>query len=371
MSGYLETEGSRLITSVDNVLAQQIVDTVKDVCGYDINFIHADGIIFASTNPDRIGTFHEIGKRAAYAGTTIEVAEDDSYAGTQQGINMPVYHNGRLIAVVGITGIPDEVRKYAYLAERITSLLIREQEINAFSRSQADKKNFIVTSLARGDQNDQSYFAECLKEYRIDTESRKRFLIIRINSRYNLVNLSLLEQKIGQLFNQAGVVLYTFRYPREFLAVIDAEDYEKSSFLFRGFSRKNPDLVEIAVGKASSIFNLNQSYDSAVTALKSLGESESNFADFDNLTLELILSSVDESSRKEFLKKTLSHLSEEDMKIADAYFAEDMSLSNTSRKLFLHKNTLQYKLNHICQKSSLNPRSFHDAVFLYLALRVS
>ena len=77
------------------------------------------------------------------------------------------------------------MRKYAYLAERITSLLIREQEINAFSRSQADKKNFIVTSLARGDQNDQSYLAECLKEYRIDSESRKRFLIIRINSRYN------------------------------------------------------------------------------------------------------------------------------------------------------------------------------------------
>ncbi|MCC6094604.1 MAG: hypothetical protein LIV24_06235 [Eubacterium sp.] len=31
--------------------ARQIVDTVKDVCGYNINFIRSDGIILASTNP--------------------------------------------------------------------------------------------------------------------------------------------------------------------------------------------------------------------------------------------------------------------------------------------------------------------------------
>ena len=39
--------------------AQKIVDTVKDVCGYDINFINPKGIIFASTDFSRIGDFHE------------------------------------------------------------------------------------------------------------------------------------------------------------------------------------------------------------------------------------------------------------------------------------------------------------------------
>ena len=33
---------------------------------------------------------------------------------------MPVYHNQSLLAVIGITGEPDTVRKYAHLAERIT-----------------------------------------------------------------------------------------------------------------------------------------------------------------------------------------------------------------------------------------------------------
>lgn len=370
LSDLWTKEGNFLINTVDNALAQQIVDTVKDVCGYDINFIRADGIIFASTDPERIGTFHEIGRRAASAGATIEVTREDSYTGTQQGINLPVYHNGRLTAVIGITGVPDEVRKYAYLAERITSLLIREQEINAFSRSQADKKHFIVTSLARGDQSSQDYLAECLREFRVDLEGRKRFLIIRIDPRYNPMNLSLLEQKIGQLFVQAGIELFTFRYPRDFLAVIEEADYEKNSFLLRGFAGKNPELVNVAAGKATEVFCLHASYDSALTALKSLQVSDESFADFDSLTLELILSSVGGSSKEAFLRKTLCGLSEEDMKIAETYFAEDMSLVNTSRKLYLHKNTLQYKLNHIYQKSGLNPRSFRDAVNLYLALRM-
>ena len=73
-----------MITSVDSALAQQIVNTVKDVCGYDINFISENGEIFASTNTCRIGTFHEIGKKAAFSGNTIEVNENDSFTGTQQ-----------------------------------------------------------------------------------------------------------------------------------------------------------------------------------------------------------------------------------------------------------------------------------------------
>ena len=116
-----------MITSVNRSLAEQIVNTIKDVCNHDINFIDCSGIILASTNPARIGTFHEIGLKAAQTGTSIEVTENDSFSVTQKGINMPLYHEGRILAVIGITGVPDQIRKYAYLAERITNLLIREQ----------------------------------------------------------------------------------------------------------------------------------------------------------------------------------------------------------------------------------------------------
>lgn len=100
-----------MITHIGKQLATQIVDTVHDVCGHDINFINKNGLIYASTNTSRIGSFHEIGKKAADTGTVIEVQESEHYKGTSAGVNIPVTHNGYLIAVIGISGSPDEVRQ--------------------------------------------------------------------------------------------------------------------------------------------------------------------------------------------------------------------------------------------------------------------
>ena len=56
--------------------AQQIVSAVKDVCGYDINYISTSGVIIASTNEKRIGDFHEAGYMAARSQETLEVADE-------------------------------------------------------------------------------------------------------------------------------------------------------------------------------------------------------------------------------------------------------------------------------------------------------
>ena len=125
---------------ISKSLACQIVNTVSDLCGQNVNFIDCSGIIFASTNEERIGNFHEIGRQAAVSGKVIEVTETDRFTGTQQGVNLPVYHNHKVIAVIGITGNPDEIRKYAHLAERITRLLIREKERMLFIAQKPKRK---------------------------------------------------------------------------------------------------------------------------------------------------------------------------------------------------------------------------------------
>ena len=78
---------------------------------------------------------------------TIEVKENDCFAGTQQGVNLPVYYHDSVIAVIGITGAPEAVRKYAHLAERITLLLIREKELNAFRRTQEEERHYLIHNL--------------------------------------------------------------------------------------------------------------------------------------------------------------------------------------------------------------------------------
>ena len=106
---------------IDSSIAQQIVDTVKDVCGHNINFISSEGKIIASTDSGRVGTFHEIGKQAAITEQLLEVTDDDSFYGTHKGVNLPFFWQGECVAVIGISGDPDEVRKKRETPFRISS----------------------------------------------------------------------------------------------------------------------------------------------------------------------------------------------------------------------------------------------------------
>ena len=210
-----------MLSSIDHDLAQQIVNTVKDVCGHDVNFIDCSGIIFASTDIHRIGTFHEIGRKAAQIGHMLEVDTNTEFSGTYKGVNLPVYYKDSIIAVIGISGEPEEVRKFAYLAERITRLLIREQEVNAFSRTQAEKRHYILHALISGKFENYDYILHCLEEMYIKKDSEKRLLIVRLNTAYRPDNLPAIEQQILDLFSRTGTALYTYHYPNEYLALME------------------------------------------------------------------------------------------------------------------------------------------------------
>ena len=374
-----------MITHISHTLAQQIVNTIKDVCSYDINFINPSGTIIASTNAARIGAFHEIGRKAAVTGTTIEVAESDNFTGTRQGINMPLYHEDRLLAVIGITGSPEKVRKYAFLAQRITSLLIREQELGQYSRHQADKKQFVISSLLHGDTQNPEYLLKCLREFQIDPDTPKRLILIHTypaasgqNYTDSVSGSVLSEHQIQNFFKTIGIILYTFRYPGDYLAVTDSSGFSALSGTLRDFAKKHAGTLAVAVGRSVPLYQLGLSLTTAETALRNLNFHRpltdhvcaENYAVFDDLTLEIVLSSVSPDDREEFSGKTIHQLSLDEKELLRTYFSLEMSLADTAEKLFLHKNTLQYKLNHIYKKCGLNPRKFRDAVLLYLALEL-
>jgi sugar diacid utilization regulator len=91
---------------------------------------------------------------------------------------------------------------------------------------------------------------------------------------------------------------------------------------------------------------------------------------YDELDLTLLLASVPGEVRSSFLKKVMSKLDKNDCTLLSAYFEHDASLKKTCDVLYLHKNTLQYRLDRIWKLTGYNPRSFQDAVILYLGLRL-
>ena len=350
-------------------LAQQIVETVRDLCGQNVNFIERSGRIFASTDESRIGTFHEVGKKAAEKGSIIEVSESDHFTGTQKGVNLPVYHNHNLIAVIGITGDPEKVRKYARLAERITRLLIREKELDAFNRTEAEKKSYILRGLIDQEEIHPDYLRENLQKWKIDEKDSFYLLRLKITDDSFHNTSGPLEASIHRLFLKMEITLSTFVYPDEYLAVLENGIFHRRRNLLTDFAQKHKNNLYIAVGTPSLIHNISDSAFSASIALKT-ADSEHNYIEAENLDLELILASANAQSKKDFLQKTLAELSGEDKDLLKIYFSCNMSLKETCEKTFLHKNTIQYRLNQIHNRCGYNPRDFQDAVRLYLALKM-
>lgn len=359
-----------MITTVSKLLAQQIVNTVHDICGHDINFINKKGIIFASTDECRIGAFHEIGKEAADTLKTIEVTENDNYKGTNCGVNIPVTHDGRFLAVIGISGKPDDVRSFARLAERITKLLIREQELGGTAHTLSEKKRFLLNSLTSENLDMPEYILSDLKDFHIEESTPKRIIIIRLLAADPSVTLSFVENKITRLFDRLGITLFCDYYPDKFIALADARMVNENMNALKNFSIENKNLLQTGIGCETSIYQLNASYRTAHTALVNASLDGISFSLFDDLTLEIILSAVPENNRKEYIAKVLSGLSAGDILLLRTYYEEGQSLSQTCERLFLHKNTLQYKLNRIHRICGFNPREFKDAVILYLAIRM-
>lgn len=355
--------------SIKQSIAQEIAETVKDVCSHDINFINTKGIIFASTNPQRIGDFHEIGRQTAVTGETIEVFADDQYLGTKMGVNMPFMYEGEIMAVIGISGPPEEVRKYAYLAQKIAMLILREDDINVHEHFQRKQITRIVHSLITNEYINPDYLFDFLKKNLIPAQADYRTIVAKLNAAYHPSNLSMIEHYIYQAFDETGSVLYATSYSNEYVLLIEADHFEKYQYIFQNLSEKYSPFLKIGVGFPAPLLNQFKSYKSARIALNSLLE-EKTLAIFDQLDLEIVLGDISDETRQYFLEQTIRRLNEKDKKILSSYFLNDMSLKKTCEQLYLHTNTLQYQLDKIGRLTGYNPRRFRDAVVLYLALNL-
>ena len=354
--------------------AQQIVDTVKDVCGFDINFIDSRGLVLASTDPARIGTVHEGGRQVIARGGTLEVPKDGLFPGTKKGVNIPVFLDGILTAVIGISGEPEQVRAYAHLAERITLLLLREQELGAAARTLARRRNYLLDLLLDGEPLTADASAEIreeLKSLHVDASTSKRILLLKL-WRQGSQSLSELEGLLSHLLESLPGCLYGYQYPATFRILINADDLELYREKLGQFESAHPGSFGTAAGSAASLEDLPASLSTARIALETLERraDRDSFCLFDDLTLEILLAAVPARTQSAFCQRILSPLDADDLALLRVYFEKDQSLSNTCQALFLHKNTVQYKLNRIYRLCGLNPRRFQDAVVLCLALKL-
>lgn len=109
-------------------LAKKIVNEVQLVMTEDTIVVDQNGYIIASTDSNRVGTFHEGANIVMKTKKKLYINEEFAthLQGVKPGINLPIIYENDVIGVIGITGIPKDIEPFAELIRRMTELIIRE-----------------------------------------------------------------------------------------------------------------------------------------------------------------------------------------------------------------------------------------------------
>ncbi|MCS7459254.1 helix-turn-helix domain-containing protein [Paenibacillus doosanensis] len=90
------------------------------------------------------------------------------------------------------------------------------------------------------------------------------------------------------------------------------------------------------------------------------------------LQLEKLIHLIPEAEKAGFLERVLkrldSALDAETMTTLEQFFQLDCNVSETAKKLYIHRNTLLYRLDKFKQETGLDVRTFNDAVLVKIAL---
>ena len=341
-------------------LAVQIVETLKSICDHDINYISPSGKIYASTDSSRVGEFHEAGYRAAKSGEIMIIRQDNESQSVRRGINLPIRYHGDTVAVIGITGEPDEVSRYAYLAQRITLLLIREHEIDMKDRNDRAKIDYVVRALVQNEGINPEFQQDVLERHGIEAENKKwRCILFKLDRKYNLSNLSMIETKLQDVFERMSSPLYTYLYPDKYVLLAEDQTLEKHMYRIRELAA---DYIAALI-LAGSFLLASMRGKQVIRLIR--GELK---------RLELFTNEMADGNLQARVSPTelveLKNLTEEDFQLLNMYFSCNQSLKATSEKLFMHINTLQYRLNRIHERCGYQPREFQDAVVLFAAVKL-
>ena len=104
-------------------------------------------------------------------------------------------------------------------------------------------------------------------------------------------------------------------------------------------------------------------------------ETEKNILSYENLGIGRLIyqlpTTLCEMFMQEVFKRgSLESLDRETLMTIQCFFENNLNVSETSRKLFVHRNTLVYRLEKIRKLTGLDLREFEHAITFKVALMV-
>ncbi|MBQ4585296.1 MAG: helix-turn-helix domain-containing protein [Clostridia bacterium] len=136
--------------------------------------------------------------------------------------------------------------------------------------------------------------------------------------------------------------------------------------------------VGIGIGTiVSNVKDLARSYKESQIAIEvgKVFESEKEVISYENLGIGRLIYQLPTTLCEMFLGEVFKHgsldtLDKETLQTIQVFFDNNLNVSETSRKLFVHRNTLVYRLEKIRKLTGLDLRQFDHAITFKVALMV-
>lgn len=127
----------------------------------------------------------------------------------------------------------------------------------------------------------------------------------------------------------------------------------------------------------SNIKDLARSFKEAQTALEvgKVFDTDKTIVSYDNLGIARLIYQLPTTLCETFLNEvfkrgSIDNLDQETLFTIQKFFENNLNVSETSRKLFVHRNTLVYRLEKIKKITGLDLRQFDHAIVFKIALMV-
>ena len=349
---------------ISNQILQETINGMKEVTGIDLCILDLSGRIVVTTM--------EITDALAQHEEEFEdsMAESQVIDGFQY---FKIFDDQRLEYILLATGMSENAYTVGKLAEmQIQNLLTAYKE-------RLDKENFVKNLL-----RDNLLLVDIYnrsKKLHIEVEQRRVAFLIQAEYEkdQNLLEAtkeveSGADSDFITAVDEKSIVYVTPVNGNEG----QAQFIQHAKEIKEGLNEYGIKDAKIAIGNvAETIKDVSRSYKEAQIALEvsKIFYEDASVIAYNQLGIGRLIYQLPLPLCKMFIREVFGDYSpdsidEETLATIDKFFENNLNVSETSRQLFIHRNTLVYRLDKIQKNTNLDLRNFEDAIAFKIALMV-
>ena len=352
---------------MSNNVFQSVILQLKDTTDRAFGVIDNDGCVVSSTDVSLLGErWAEAAIKIAGSGDQIVRFGQRTFKAILGGSNYFEY-------AVFCSGDDELAKSYCSLA------YIALSDAKFFYEEKHDRgtfiKNIIMDNILSGD----IYIRA--KELHFATDAPRAVFLVRQSGRSDVAAVDVLaslfsdkQQDFVLSVNETDIAVI-----KQLGGDTSAEELERIAQTMED-KLKSELYVKSVIGigtVAEHLRELSDSYKEAQTAIDvgKVFDTERSIINYENLGIgrliyQLPTTLCDIYLTEVFKKNTIDALDQETLFTINKFFENNLNVSETSRKLFVHRNTLVYRLEKIKKLTGLDLRQFDHAIVFKVALMV-